>query len=57
MIPTCSQEIFLKNDQNKVQFISVLLEELRREGHDVRNSTGDANTQIVSAVLQYAGDM
>ena len=57
MIPTCSQEIFLKNDQNKVQFISILFEELRREGHDVRNSTGDANTQIVSAALQYAGDM
>ena len=57
MIPTCSQETFLKNDQNKVQFISILLEGLRREGHDVRNSTGNANTQIVSAALQYAGDM
>ena len=37
MIPTCIQEIFLKSDQNKVQFISILSEELRREGHDVRN--------------------
>ena len=32
-------------------------EELRREGHDVRNSTGDADTQIVSAALEYAGDI
>ena len=42
MIPTCSQEILLKNNRHKVQFI-------RREGHDVRNSTGEADTQIVSA--------
>ena len=57
MIPTCSQEIFLKNDRNKVQFISILLAELRREGHDVRNSTGNVDTQIVSAALEYAGDI
>ena len=35
LIPTCSQEIFSKNDRNKVQFISILSEELTREGHDV----------------------
>ena len=29
MIPTCSQEIFLKNYRNQVQFISILSEELR----------------------------
>ena len=57
MIPTCSQEIFSKNDRNSVQFISILSEELRREGHDVRNSTGNADTQIMSAALQYAGDI
>ena len=57
MIPTYSQEIFLKSDRNKVQFISILSEELTREGHDVRNSAGDANTQIVSAALEYAGDV
>ena len=44
MIPTCSQEIFLKNDRKKVNFRSILSEELRREGHDVRNGTGDAET-------------
>ena len=37
--------------------MSILSEELRRECHDVRNSTGDADTQIVSAALQYAGDI
>ena len=57
MIPTCNQEILLKNDPNIVQFISILSEELRREGHDVRNSTGDADTQILSAALEYAGDI
>ena len=57
MIPTYSQEIFLKSDRNKVQFISILSEELTREGHDVRNSAGDADTQIVSAALEYAGDV
>ena len=56
MIPTCSQKIFLKNDRNKVQFISTLSEKLRR-GHEVQNSTGDADTQIVSAALQYVGDI
>ena len=35
----------------------MLSEELRREDHDVRNSTGDADTEIVSAALQYAGDI
>ena len=50
----CSHEIFLKNDRKKVNFRSILSEELRREGHDVRNGTGHADTQIVSAALQYA---
>ena len=54
MIPTFNQEVFLKNDENKSQFISFLSNELRREGHDVRNSLGDADTQIVAAALEYA---
>ena len=37
MIPECNQEIFLKNDRNKTQFISALSDQLQREGHDVRN--------------------
>ena len=56
MIPTFNQEVFLKNEQNKSKFISFLSDELRREGHDVRNSLGDADTQIVSAALEYAED-
>lgn len=56
MTPTCSQEIFLKNNRNKVQFISILSEELRKEGHDIQNSIGYADTQIVSAALEYAAD-
>ena len=57
MIPTCSQEMFSKSDRNKVQLISILSEELRRDSYDVWNSTGDADTQIVSAALEYAGDI
>ena len=45
-------EIFLKNDPNKAQFISILSEELRK-GHDVGNSIWDADTQIVSVALEY----
>ena len=56
MVPTCNQEVFLKNDQNKAHFISLLSEELRKEGHDVRNSIWDADTQIVSAALDFASD-
>ena len=56
MMATCNQEIFLKNDKNKTQFISALSYQLRMEGHDVRNSIGDADTQIVSAALEYVSD-
>ena len=57
MIPTFNQEVFLENDQNKSQFISFLSNELTREGHDVRNTLRDADTQIVSAALEYAEDV
>lgn len=50
MTPKCSQEIFLKNNRNKVQFISILSEELRKEGHDIRNSTGYADTNCLSSI-------
>lgn len=52
--PTCNQESFLKNSKNKSQFISLLVKALKDEGHDVRQSTGDADTQIVLAGLEYA---
>ena len=35
------------------QFISALSDQLQREGHDVRNSIGNADTQIVSAALEH----
>lgn len=56
MEATCSQDLFLKNTRNKTQFISLLSEALRQENHDVRNSDGDADTQIVNAALQYASN-
>ena len=56
MMAKCNQEIFLKNDKNKTHYISALSDQLRREGHDVRNSIGDADTQIVSVALEYVSD-
>ena len=35
------------------QFISALSDQLQREGRDVRNSIGNADTQIVSAALEH----
>ena len=52
--PTFNQEAFLKNSNNKSQFISLLAKALKDEGHDVRQSIGDADTQIVLAALEYA---
>ena len=49
-----NQEMFLKNVKNKTQLILLLSSQLRREGHDIRNSDGDADTLIVSAALHYA---
>lgn len=48
------QEMFLKNEKNKSQLISLLSSHLTREGHDIRNSDGDADTLIVSTALEYA---
>ena len=56
MIPTCSQELFLKNDLNKAQFISILTRELRKEDHDIRNSICNTDNQLVSTALEYAAD-
>ena len=49
-----NQEMFLKNEKNKTQLILLLSSQLRREGHDIRNSDGDADTLIVSAAVHYA---
>ena len=53
---TCNQEIFLKDDKNKSQFISLLSDVLKQEKNDVRNSDGDADTQIISPALENASN-
>ena len=52
--PTCDQETFLKNSKNKSQFILLLAMALKKEGHDICQSIGDADTQIVAAALEFA---
>jgi len=49
-----NQEVFLSNEGNKVQFISLLSKYLQSDGQVVYNSTGDADTLIVSNALQIA---
>jgi hypothetical protein len=49
-----SLELFLKNGRNKSQLIELLSSQLAREGHDIRNSSGDADTLIVSTAIEYA---
>ena len=51
---TCSQELFLKNDANKTQLIDLLTTQLIRDDIEVRRSSGDVDTLIVSAALEYA---
>ena len=51
---TWSQELFLKNDVNKTQLIDLLTTQLIRDDIEVRRSSGDADTLIVSAALEYA---
>ena len=50
---SCSEKAFLKNSKNKAKFIELLLRQLANGGHNIRNSKGDADTLIVSAVIQY----
>ena len=47
---SCSQKAFLKN---KAKFIELLSKHLGNDGHDIRNSKGDADTLIISAAIQY----
>ena len=49
-----NQYIFLSNVKNKVQFISLLSHYLKASDQMVHNSTGDADTMIVSCALQFA---
>ena len=46
-----NEEVFLSNEGNKVQFISLLRCYLQSDGQVVHNSTGDADTMIVANAL------
>ena len=48
------QQAFFANYQNKTQFISLLAKHLELIGHCVKVSTSDADTVIVSSVLECA---
>ena len=43
----------MKNSKNKANFIELLSRHIANDGHDIRNSKGDADTLIVSAAIQY----
>ena len=49
---SCSQKAFLKNSKNKPKLFNYL-NYLANDGHDIRNSKGDADTLIVSTAIQY----
>ena len=50
-----NQETFFSNEGNKAQeFISLLSRYLESDAQTVHNSTGDADTMIVSCALQMA---
>ena len=48
--------VFLSNEGNKVQFISLLRQYLQCDGQAVYNSTGDADTMIVANALRIASE-
>ena len=48
-----NQQIFLSNEGNKQQFISLLSRHLEADGQVIRTSTGDADTLIVAHALRY----
>ena len=49
-----NQETFFSNEGNKAHFISLLSRYLESDAQTVHNSTGDADTMIVSCALQMA---
>lgn len=48
-----NQEKFLSNTHNKKQFINILSSELRDNDFKVKQSTGDADTEIVNAAIEH----
>jgi len=51
-----NQEVFLSNEGNKSQFISLLSRYLHSDGQSVHNSAGDTDTIIVAKALQIASE-
>lgn len=49
-----NQEVFLTNQHNKAQFVTLLSKYLHSDSQTVYNSTGDADVLIVSCALQIA---
>ena len=47
-----NKETIFSNEGNKAQFISLLSRYLESDAQTVHNSTGDADTMIVSCALQ-----
>ena len=47
-----NQQIFLSNESNKSQFISLLSKHLETDGNIVHIADGDADTMIVTYALQ-----
>ena len=48
---SCSQKAFLQKQKSK--FTELLSKHLADDGHDIRNSNGDADAPIVSTAIQY----
>ena len=49
-----SQQVFLANSNNKQCFIELLVRALSSNGHNVLQCRGDADTSIVSTVVDFA---
>ena len=49
-----NQQIFLTNERNKSQFITLLSQSLVDDGHTVHHSTDDADTLISQCALEIA---
>ena len=43
----------MKNSKNKAKFTELLSRHLANDGHDIRNSKGDADALIISTAIQY----
>lgn len=54
MKASVDQQTFLSNMKNKSQFITLLSHYLKADRQIVNNSTGDADTMIVTSALQFA---